>query len=409
MVPPRFEGVGSVTRAPRRVWLVGGTRPEALKLAPLVRAMTDGGRLRPVVVSTGQHPTMFHQGLAAFGLAPDLDLQFDRAGGGQAELAARLAEGLDAALLADLPAAVVVQGDTTTALVGAMAGFWREVPVVHLEAGLRSNDLSAPYPEEGNRRMIGQIAALHLAPTPAAAANLAAGGLGGPRVLVTGNTVVDAISTVANEPWEPHDVVLRDLRERMDRGARVVLVTVHRRESWGKPMEEVLSAVEDLLEWHDDIEIVLPVHPNPVVRDAVLQRLGGRSRVALTSPLNYRDLAGVLSRSTLVLSDSGGIQEEAPTFGVPVLVLRDVTERMEAVEAGCALLVGTERDLITATASNLLVDQSARSRLMSRGNPFGDGAAAARAEKAIAWLVGLQDERPSELRSAVSGPTFVEA
>ena len=379
------------------VWLVGGTRPEALKLAPLVPALWAGGVLRPYLVASGQHPTMFHQGLAAFGLRPDLDLHLDRVTGSQAELAARLGEELDEALGIDPPAAVVVQGDTTTALVGALSAFWRQIPVVHLEAGLRSHDLASPFPEEGNRRLIGQVAALHLAPTGAAADNLAAAGLGGPEVLVTGNTVVDAVLSVAARPHLPATPDLTRPLARADAGARrLVLVTVHRRESWGAPLRAVLGAVADLLAAHPDVEVVLPAHPNPTVRADVLTVLGDHPRVAVTEPLDYPDLVAVLRRSTLVLSDSGGIQEEAPSLGVPVLVLREVTERMEAVEAGCALLLGTDRDLIVATATRLLRDDATRLAMTGRGNPFGDGAAARRSAAAIAWLLGLAPERPVE-------------
>ena len=379
------------------MWLVGGTRPEALKLAPLVPALRDTGVLRPYLVSSGQHPTMFHQGLAAFGLRPDLDLHIDRVTGTQAELAARLGEQLDEAIAIDPPSAVVVQGDTTTALIGALSAFWRQIPVVHLKAGLRSHDLAAPFPEEGNRRLIGQVAALHLAPTGAAADNLAADGLDGPEVLVTGNTVVDAVLAVATRPHVPAVSALAGPLRRVDAGERrLVLVTVHRRESWGAPLRDVLGAVADLLATHPDVEVVLPAHPNPAVRADVLTLLGDHPRVTVTEPLDYPDLVGVLRRSTLVLSDSGGIQEEAPSLGVPVLVLREVTERMEAVDAGCALLLGTDRDLIVRSATRLLADDALRTGMTGRGNPFGDGAAARRSADAIAWLLGLAPERPAE-------------
>lgn len=369
------------------VWLLGGTRPEALKLAPLVGALERNGGAGPVVVATGQHPTMFHQGMAAFGIVPDRVLRLCRESGSQAELAARLAEGLDPWLQADRPAAVVVQGDTSSALIGALAAFWHQVPVVHLEAGLRSHDLTSPFPEEGNRKLIGQIAALHLAPTVAAAANLAAEGIAADRVRVVGNTVVDAVLAVAERAARFTEPALVPVEQHLSSGRRLVLVTVHRRESWGEPLRAVLEAVRSLLDRHPDVVVVLPAHPNPAVRTDVQAVLGGHERAVVTDPLVYPDLVRLLQHATLVLSDSGGIQEEAPSFGVPVLVLRDRTERIEAIQAGCAILVGTDRATVAAHADRLLTDESARMAMTSRGNPFGDGRAADRSATAIARLV----------------------
>jgi UDP-N-acetylglucosamine 2-epimerase (non-hydrolysing) len=368
------------------IWLVGGTRPEALKLAPVVDALRRGDAIRPVIVSSGQHPTMFHQGLAAFGLKPDHDLVVRRDTGTQAELVAGLIQQLDALLERDEPAAVLVQGDTATALAGALAAFWRRIPVVHLEAGLRSHDLTAPFPEEANRRMIDQISALHLAPTRAAAANLRADGIRPATIHVTGNTIVDAVLAVAGRTTRFVERRLDGVDARLSAGQRLVLVTVHRRESWGEPLRSVLQAVRDLLASHPDVFVVLPTHPNPAVRAEVTSALDGASRVVLTPPVGYPDLVRLLERSTLVLSDSGGIQEEAPSFGVPVLVLRDRTERMEAVRAGCAVLVGTDRERITATAGRFLAVRS-KPGPAARQNPFGDGHAADRTAAALVELL----------------------
>ena len=377
--------------------LVAGTRPEAIKLAPLTRVMAQGGRLQPHLLASGQHPTMVHEALAAFDLKPDAELGLGRSNGTLAELAAALVTGIEDAITSRPPAVVVVQGDTTTAAMAAQVAFWRRIPVVHLEAGLRSNDLSSPFPEEANRKIIGQVAALHLAPTSDAARNLAAEGVVGEHVLTIGNTVVDAVRDVAARDVPCEDPRLESLVQRARIGARrLVLVTTHRRESWGEPLARVLAAVTDLVTAHADIQVVLPVHPNPIVGDQVRQALGGLPRVTLTAPLPYAELARVLSVATLVLSDSGGIQEEAPSFGVPVLVLRDVTERMEAVQAGCAVLVGTDRDLITSTANHLLTDDDARRAMTAGGNPFGDGLASERAEQAVSWLLGLCDQPPQE-------------
>jgi UDP-N-acetylglucosamine 2-epimerase (non-hydrolysing) len=259
-----------------------------------------------------------------------------------------------------------------------------------LEAGLRSHDLTAPFPEEANRRMVGQIAALHLAPTQAAAANLLAEGISPERIEVIGNTVVDAVLTVAGTAQRFNEPALDPVDVWSSAGRRLVLVTVHRRESWGQPMCSVLHAVRDILDAHPDAVAVLPVHPNPSVRADVVSVLGTDRRVIISPPVDYPDLVRLLELSTLVMSDSGGIQEEAPSFGVPVLVLRDKTERLEAIQAGCAFLVGTDRQRIVAAASQLLSERGWRKSISS--NPFGDGRAGDRAAVALARLVGISVE-----------------
>ncbi|HEY0639022.1 MAG TPA: UDP-N-acetylglucosamine 2-epimerase (non-hydrolyzing) [Pseudonocardiaceae bacterium] len=378
------------------ICLVGGTRPEALKLGPVAAAMNEVGRLRPFIVASGQHPTMFDEALSVFGLRPDATIGLTRDGGGQAELVGRLIAGLDELFARLRPPAVVVQGDTATTLAGALAAFWRGIPVVHLEAGLRSGDLTAPFPEEGNRCLVARIATLHLTPTSLAERNLAAEGIGGGRVITVGNTIVDAAMAVsacralfADE--RVAEVVDRASRQR----CRLLLATVHRRESWGEPMRRVLAAVAELARTVPDVEVVLPTHPNPAVRDEVRRVLGDLDRVLVTDPLRYVDLLRLLKCATLVLSDSGGIQEEVASFGVPILVLRDVTERTEAVTSGFATLVGTDPDAIRE-AANARLDGD-RARTARRGdNPFGDGRARYRVEQAIAWQLGLQVSPPEK-------------
>lgn len=387
------------------VFLVAGTRPEAIKLAPVAQVMHRTGRIRPVVVASGQHPAMVVQALRSFGLEPDREILIDRRSGSQAELCGQLTAELDELWQKENPAAVVVQGDTTTTLAGALSAFWRRIPVVHLEAGLRSYDLSSPFPEEANRKLVGQLAALHLAPTEPAAANLRAEGIAPANVLTIGNTVVDAVRTVAGRCRPYEDPRLTMIDDDVRAGIRrLVLVTAHRRESWGEPMARILRAVAEIVLTHPDVEVVLPAHPNPAVRSLVDHVLGRLARVTITDPLSYSDLARLLAISTLVLSDSGGIQEEAPTFRVPVLVLREVTERMEAVRAGCAELVGTDRQLIVKRADQLLTDEPTRLAMTATGNPFGDGLAAARTEQALAWLIGLQDDRPPAFVATDSVP-----
>ncbi|UUV34738.1 UDP-N-acetylglucosamine 2-epimerase (non-hydrolyzing) [Amycolatopsis roodepoortensis] len=390
-----------------RVWLVMGTRPEAIKLAPVAEAIELAGRMEPVLVATGQHPTMVDQALETFGARADVTLPLHRRDGGQPELLGQMLTGLDELAEREHPAVVVVQGDTTTTLAGTLAAFWRRIPVVHLEAGLRSFDLAAPFPEELNRRLVTQAASLHLPPTPAAAENLSRELVAAERILVTGNTSVDAIRAIADRgAVDYRDERVAAAVEAATRGEPLVLVTAHRRESWGEPLRQVLRAVAELVARHPGVRVVLPAHPNPAVRELVGAELGGVSRVVVTEPLRYDELAGALAAATLVLSDSGGIQEEAPTFGVPVLVLREVTERMEAVHAGCARLVGTDRELIVRTASELLTDPRARAAMMSNGNPFGDGKAASRTELALARLLGLTAE-PVEEFAALPGGVLV--
>lgn len=366
------------------ILLLVGTRPEAVKAAPLAIALAADPDLTPVIVHSGQHERMVDQALEPFGLTPSERLPVRRAGGGQAELMSTLLPALDSLLVRRGPGAIVVQGDTTTTLAGALSAFWRGVPVAHLEAGLRTGNLAAPFPEEGNRQMVARVSSLHLAPTADSARALRAEAVPVSNIVVTGNTVVDAVRLIAAADHPPVDPVFATLEPELDAGARLVLVTVHRRESWGAPLADVLSAVRSLVERHPDIRVLLPAHPNPEVRAQVRGALGGVPRTLVTGPLAYPDLVRALRRAALVITDSGGIQEEAPSFGVPVLVTRDVTERMEAVRAGCARLVGTDRARVLAAADQAL---AANLRVPAGQNPFGDGHAADRVVSVLRWLV----------------------
>ncbi|CCH28483.1 UDP-N-acetylglucosamine 2-epimerase (non-hydrolyzing) [Actinosynnema sp. NPDC047251] len=370
----------------KEVLLLAGTRPEAVKIAPVALALADHPVLRPLIVHSGQHEGLVEQALGAFDLKPDIVLTTPRVTGSQAELVAALVPALDQVLRVRDPAVVLVQGDTTTALAGALAAFWRGIPVAHLEAGLRTGDLAGPFPEEGTRQMIARIAALHLAPTDDAATALVGEALPAAEIVVTGNTVVDAVRRVAAAALPVRDPALAALEADLDAtGDRLVLVTVHRRESWGAPLERVLHAVRALVDRHPDVRVLLPAHPNPALRATARQVLGGHARIVVGEPLDYPDLVRALRRSALVLTDSGGIQEEAPSFGVPVLVLRSATERMSAVDAGCAWLVGTDTTRILAEAGWIL---GSRLRLPPGRNPFGDGRAAIRVRGALERLVG---------------------
>ncbi|GIF11300.1 non-hydrolyzing UDP-N-acetylglucosamine 2-epimerase [Actinoplanes teichomyceticus] len=371
----------------REVHLIGGTRPEAVKLAPVVLAFREAGLLAPVMLAGGQHPAMVTQALAAFGLAPDITLTVERATGTRAEPLTAMIQQLDELWSVRTPAAVIVQGDTTTSLAGALAAFWRRIPVVHLEAGLRSGDLASPFPEEDNRRLVAQVTALHLAPTPLAAMNLLDERIPASDVLVTGNTVVDAALAVAARKLPYQNPVVAAARAA---GAnRLLLLTAHRRESWGEPLDRILGAVRELIARYPDIDVVLPSHPHPAVRARVDAVLAGVERVTVTDPLPYPDLTRLLSEAYLVLTDSGGIQQAAPSFGVPALVLRDVTERAESLHAGRATLVGSDPAALLAEASALLDSPARRDAMTAGGNPYGDGRAAARTAQATAALLGL--------------------
>lgn len=379
------------------VHLLVGTRPEAIKAAPVALALAERGAqagLRPIIIHSGQHRDVVEQALRPFGLRPDEWLDPRRATGSQAELVAGLLPALDDLLVRTRPAAMVVQGDTSTTLAGALAAFWRRVPVVHLEAGLRTNDLTAPFPEEGNRQLVARIAALHLAPTRAAADALRAEGLACRDIVVTGNTVVDAAQHIARRDLPARDPLLAAVEAGLDAtGGRLVLVTAHRRESWGEPLDRILAAVHRIADEHPDVRVLLPAHPNPAVLAQVTAALGTHPTVTVTDPLDYPDLIRVLRRSALVLTDSGGVQEEAPSFGTPVLVLRDTTERREAVAAGRAWLVGSDTDVIVGHARALLAHRPA---WPDGENPYGDGKAAARVLDALETLLS----RPSAHRPA---------
>jgi UDP-N-acetylglucosamine 2-epimerase (non-hydrolysing) len=371
--------------APRR-WLVAcvvGTRPECIKMAPVISALNAAGVCRSLVVATGQHRELVRQTLGIFGIAPDIDLDLMQPSQTLAGLTSRILHSFDQVLASQRPDLVLVQGDTTTVLACAMGAFYRGIPVGHVEAGLRTHDVSSPFPEEFNRRVAGIVSALHFAPTAGAQRNLLAEGVPEERIHLTGNTIIDALLDVAGRP----DLVCP---YPIHAGRRLLLLTAHRRENHGEPLLNICAAIRSLLDRFPDIEVVYPMHPNPRVREAVLPALGGLDRVHLTEPMDYLALAGVLKACHLVLTDSGGIQEEAPALGKPVLVLRDETERPEALAAGVARLVGTDPARIFAEASRAL-DDPAHYRALARGaSPYGDGQAAGRIARLCADFLAEQ-------------------
>lgn len=373
-------------RPTKRVMVIYGTRPEAIKLAPVIRAIGGSPRLRPIVTMTGQHRAIVNQVNSMFGIRPDHDLNVIRPRQSLHGLTARILERLSPALQQERPDAVVVQGDTTSAFTGALAAFYEHIPVVHVEAGLRTGDLHSPFPEEANRRLTSQIATLHLAPTPVSEGNLLHDGIPSWKITVTGNTVIDALLWTVQQR-APYDDPALEAIDSTD--APVLLVTTHRRESWGRQMRDVASAIARLARKHPELIVVLPLHPNPVVREALLPALHGLDNVILVEPMGYGAFARLLQRSTIVLTDSGGIQEEAPSLGKPVLVIRDTTERPEAVSAGTARLVGTNPERVYSAVDQLLTCPQAYKTMANAVNPYGDGHAAQRTTEAIEHMFGF--------------------
>jgi UDP-N-acetylglucosamine 2-epimerase (non-hydrolysing) len=381
----------------RKVMTIFGTRPEAIKMAPLVLALQDAPDFEPRIVVTGQHRSMLDQVLDLFGLVPHHDLDIGRDRQTLAGVTQRALAGLDELIAEEQPDLVVVQGDTTSTFVGALAAFYHQIPVAHMEAGLRTGDVYSPYPEEINRRLTTQLTALHLAPTPTSAGNLKSENVESDAVICTGNTVIDALFEALKQPAEWNDPVLDELRY-SDRP--VLLVTAHRRESWGEPMKAIGRALARIARAEPDLQIVFPIHLNPVVREAIQPEVAGLPNVHLIEPLGYGDFCHLMNRAHLVLTDSGGVQEEAPGLGKPVLVMRDTTERPEAVLAGTVRLIGTDEDRIVQEVTHLLHDGAAYQRMAQAVNPYGDGQAAARTIDAIRHFFG-EGPRPEDFEPAV--------
>ncbi len=384
-----------------KVMLVFGTRPEAVKMAPLVRELSRfADEIDTSVVVTAQHREMLDQVLEAFDIVPDHDLDLMRAGQTPAAVAARVLDELDPLLRDQRPDMVLVQGDTTTAFAAGLAAFFNRVKVGHVEAGLRTHDLYNPFPEELHRQCIDLFADLCFAPTPASGRALLDEGLPPERVHVTGNTVIDALLDVVGRPHRFTSPRLEDLVD--EKGYTTMLVATHRRESFGDPLENVCAGIRDLLDRYPKLRVVLPVHPNPAVSDVVRRTLDDHERVLLTDPLDYLDFVHLMKAVDLVLTDSGGVQEEAPALGKPVLVIRDTTERPEAVDAGTARLIGTSRAAVISEVSRLL-DDPAEYALMACGvSPYGDGHAAERTVAVIRHRLGLTDALPESFGPAAA-------
>lgn len=367
----------------KTVAVFAGTRPEAIKMAPVHRAIERSPDLCPLLVATGQHDEMLSQVLELFELVPDHALRVMRPDQSLASLTARLIEAIDGVLAAGSIDCCLVQGDTTTAMVAALAAFYRRIPVGHVEAGLRTRDVHTPFPEELDRRIVGRIADLHFAPTETNRANLEREGVSPSRVFVTGNTVIDALGLELER--QGAGGAAEEVRGRLETAlgpgwdeAPFVLITGHRRENFGRGFEEICAAISELSTRLPDHAFVYPVHLNPNVREPVERLLGGRPNVRLVPPQGYSEFVALMQACHLVLTDSGGVQEEAPSLGKPVLVMRDETERVEAVEAGTVRLVGPSRERIVAGVLELVLDPSAYERMARASNPYGDGRSAER-------------------------------
>lgn len=345
-----------------------GTRPEAIKLAPVIKHFQELPYFDTHIVLTGQHQEMVTQVMDLFQLKADENLNIMQPSQSLTDITYRSLQGLEALFIKLKPQLVIVQGDTTTAFAAALAAFYQKIPVGHVEAGLRTNDIYDPYPEEANRRLISQLTQLHFAPTELAIANLKRSGVTG-EIHHTGNTVIDALLTVVKQN-PPCEISGLDWQK-----YRVLLATVHRRENWGKPLKNIIEGFKLILDEFPDTALLLPLHRNPTVRNPLKEALESHPRVFLTEPLNYTELIGAIKRCYLLLTDSGGLQEEAPSLGKPVLVLRETTERPEAVSAGTAKLIGTNSQQIFLNAQELLSNNSAYQKMAEAINPFGDGTA----------------------------------
>ena len=375
-----------------KVMTIFGTRPEAIKMAPVVKALEAAPDMEAIVTVTAQHREMLDQVLNLFHITPQYDLNIMCQGQTLYDVTSKALMGLRDVIADAKPDVVLVHGDTTTTFAGALAAFYQEVPVGHVEAGLRTGNIYSPFPEEMNRKLTGSLATYHFAPTSSAEKNLMKENISSAHLYVTGNTVIDALQTTVQKDYTFEEKLLNELDYE---NRRVVLVTTHRRENLGEPMRHVYRAIHRLVEAFDDIEIIFPVHRNPQVRQIVKEELGDVDRVHLINPLDYEPFANLMARSYLLMTDSGGIQEEAPALGKPVLVLRNTTERPEAVTAGTVRLVGTDENTVYENAYRLLADREVYDTMANSVNPYGDGVAAQRIIEALRFEFLHSGKKPS--------------
>lgn len=371
----------------KKIMTVFGTRPEAIKMAPLVHQLRQYNELEPFVCVTAQHRQMLDQVLEIFQITPDADLNIMKDRQTLVQITTRVLEGLDEVMKKEKPDMVLVHGDTTTTFVASLAAFYNQIPVGHVEAGLRTWNKYSPFPEEMNRQLTGIMSDLHFAPTHQAYQNLINENKEADRIYITGNTVIDALKTTVRKDY--HHPVLEKIA-----GKKLVLMTAHRRENLGEPMARMFRAIRRLVDKHEDIVVVYPVHLNPVVVEASEKYMGQHDRIHLIQPMDAVDFHNFMSRAHLILTDSGGVQEEAPAFGVPVLVLRDTTERPEGIAAGTLKLAGTQEETIFQLADELLSNKEAYEKMAKAANPYGDGEASRRICEAILYYFQLRKEKP---------------
>ncbi len=373
--------------ATKKIMTIFGTRPEAIKMAPVVKALKDHSHdFTPMVVVTAQHREMLDQVLEVFDLTVDYDLNIMSPGQSLFDITIRVLEGLKGILLKEAPDMVLVHGDTTTTFAASLASFYTRTPIGHVEAGLRTYDKYQPYPEEANRCLTSVLGELHFAPTLEAKENLLKENISPESIYVTGNTVIDALLSVVDHGHIFEEPILNSLKEQEK---RLIIVEAHRRENLGRPMEEIALAVKDVAQTYPDVNMLLPLHKNPLVREVFQRTLHGMSNVYMIEPPDYKSFANLLNMAYMVVTDSGGLQEEAPALGVPVLVLRNVTERPEAVKAGTVKLIGCERENVSKAMSLLLDDQGEYTKMASAANPYGDGHAAKKIIDAICEYFSL--------------------
>ena len=376
-----------------KVMTVFGTRPEAIKMAPLALELRKYPEIESEVCVTAQHREMLDQVLEIFKIKPEYDLDIMKERQSLVGITTRVLEGLDGVLKESRPDIVLVHGDTSTTFVGALAAFYNQIKVGHVEAGLRTYDKYSPFPEEMNRCLTGRIADLHFSPTVQNRENLLKENISPDNIFITGNTVIDALKTTVREDYHFETKLLNELDYK---NKRVILVTAHRRENLGEPLENICNALKEIVESYPDVELVYPVHLNPVVREAVFRILGDTPRVHLIDPVNVDELHNAMARSYLVMTDSGGIQEEAPALAKPVLVLRRETERPEAVAAGTVKIAGVDRETIVRMAKDLLDHEESYKKMAHAANPYGDGNASKRTVEAILYSFGHRSERPKD-------------
>ncbi|MBQ3125026.1 MAG: UDP-N-acetylglucosamine 2-epimerase (non-hydrolyzing) [Clostridia bacterium] len=376
-----------------KVMAVFGTRPEAIKMCPLVLELQKYENIEPVVCVTAQHREMLDQVLDVFGIKPDYDLDIMKTRQSLAGITTRVLEGMEDVLKKEKPDIVLVHGDTSTSFVAALAAFYEQIPVGHVEAGLRTYDIYSPFPEEMNRQLTGRIAQLHFSPTQRNFNNLIKENVDEEKIYITGNTVIDALKTTVKEDYEFESECLRSIDFE---NKRVIVVTAHRRENLGKPLEDICTAIAEIVDEYEDTEVIYPVHLNPAVREVAWGILGDKDRVHLIDPLDVMELHNAIARSFMVMTDSGGIQEEAPALAKPVLVLRCETERPEAVDAGTVKIAGVDKDFIKTLAKELLDNPAEYAKMAQAANPYGDGEASRRTCEAILYEFGISDKKPDK-------------